>query len=111
MRASDLFGRAVLDRNGDHVGEVHDVRLSVGPGEIGTATRLPVRSLVVGSAAVGTRLGYVHGDVRGPWIIRWVIRLVSRRTREVSWGDVSALSDPLRLDVGRDDLPHPQDRS
>jgi hypothetical protein len=66
MRLSDLLGAEVLDEAGRSAGRVHDVRLvQDGPvvGGFGAALRLD--GLLVGRRAVGARLGYDRGKMKG----------------------------------------------
>ena len=88
MRASELFGLHVFDRDGRHIGDVHDVRVRrkpVGP----VAEVLTVDALVVGPGAVGIRLGYGHGGTKGPWILKQLFRRRSQRLRIVPWDSIA----------------------
>jgi len=73
MRLSEVMGARVTTDDGRHLGRVRDVRLvQDGPtiGEWGASLRL--HELVVGHGSVGARLGYRHGGVRAPWLVRMV---------------------------------------
>ena|SRR5215207_3576772 len=71
MRLSELLDSEVVDRNGKRLGHVHDVQLiQDGPplGTWGNAFRL--EGLIVGPGSIGTRLGIVRPEMRGPWILK-----------------------------------------
>jgi hypothetical protein len=61
--------------------------LLVQDGTIGAHARAALRlhALAVGSRAFGTQLGYAHGTVEGPWLLR---RMLSRSPRLVPWSAV-----------------------
>ena len=105
MRASELFGLHVFDRDGREIGTVHDVRLRREPfGDAGE--RLRIDGFVVGPGAVGLRLGYGHGETKGPWIVKQVFRRRTLHTRFVPWSTVARRSArELHVDVRVTDLP------
>lgn len=90
MRLTDLLGSHVVTEAGEDLGRIHDVRLvQDGPllGDWGAAFR--VHDLVVGRRSYATRLGYDHGRVRGPLLLRFL--LGRRRPRMVPWTAVRAV--------------------
>ncbi|HET9654401.1 MAG TPA: hypothetical protein VFP72_03550 [Kineosporiaceae bacterium] len=90
MRAVQLIGARVVDRDGQVVGTVHDLRLVAGPHAHGLiGYRLD--TLITGTAGVGDRLGYATGDVRGPWPLPWLFSRLARRVLLVPWRDVVAV--------------------
>ena len=109
MRLSDLLDCEVLDRAGRPVGKVHDVRLvQDGPliGTFGAAFR--VEALLAGSASMGVRLGYGHGDVQGPLPIRALFARLARDMAMVRWEDIAAIEPGvIRLNVAGDELNRP----
>ena len=110
MRASDLLGREVVDADGHPIGRVHDLRSTLDRSAIGGARGIPISHLIVGPRWMGGRLGYSHGDVKGPWLLRSTLRLAARRARIIRAEDIGALGLTIRLDVARSALRHPQDQ-
>jgi sporulation protein YlmC with PRC-barrel domain len=99
MRLSDLLESEVVDRNGDRIGHVHDVRLVQDGPPIGTwGAALRLEDLVVGRGSVGTRLGITRPQMKGPWVLKLLFarQRASRvlvpwgRVREVGEGRISA---------------------
>jgi hypothetical protein len=89
MHLSDLVHSRVVDAAGTDIGSVEDVRLvQDGPllAPFGDAFR--VEGLMVGHRRVGTRLGFVRGGLRGPWLLRALFGGLERRARYVEWTDV-----------------------
>ncbi|HEY0644073.1 MAG TPA: PRC-barrel domain-containing protein [Nocardioides sp.] len=76
MRASDVLGRSVVDRTGEEVGIVHDlrVRLPRSPGEAPVVVRL-----VVGPPTLRCRLAHAWGYAQdrehgpGPSLVRLLV--------------------------------------
>jgi hypothetical protein len=92
VRLTELLGSNVVTSDGSGLGRVHDVHLvQDGPvlGEWGAAFR--VHDLVVGTASYGTRLGYRHGGMSRPFLVRLVF--ASRRPRTIPWSAVRSF-DP-----------------
>ena len=109
MRLSDLLGAEVVDEAGGSAGRVHDVRLvQDGPlvGGFGAALRLD--GLIVGRRAVGARLGYERGKMKGPLPVRLVAGWLHHDGRYVEWGRVRAI-EPNRIVISGtvEDLPRP----
>src|SRR6266540_853224 len=95
MRLSDLLESEVIDRNGDRIGHVHDVRLvQDGPpfGNWGAALRL--EGLVVGRGSIGTRLGITRPRMKGPWVLKLLFARQRASRVLVPWSRVR--------DVGED---------
>jgi sporulation protein YlmC with PRC-barrel domain len=83
MLLSDLMGVAVVDTHGHDLGRVHDVLLvQDGPMTSQAVARLRLHALAVGTRSFGSRLGYSHGRVRGPWLLA---RLFGRRADVIPW--------------------------
>ena len=73
-RMTDLLGAEVFGPDGARRGRVKDVVLvQDGPllGQVHHAFRLD--AVVVGRAGLGSRLGYVHGEVERPAVLRWLL--------------------------------------
>jgi sporulation protein YlmC with PRC-barrel domain len=80
-RLGDLLGAPVVLADGTQVGCVDDVRLAGGPG----LQDYVVDGLVVGARGEGALLGYERRQVRGPWLLRALVRGVNRDARYVPW--------------------------
>ncbi len=94
MRLSDLLESEVIDRNGDRIGHVHDVRLvQDGPpfGNWGAALRL--EGLVVGRGSIGTRLGITRPQMKGPWILKLLFARQRSSRVLVPWDRVREIGD------------------
>jgi hypothetical protein len=105
MRASELFGLEVFDRDGEHLGVVHDVRVAREPTNAGAGI-LTLEGLVVGSGSLGVRLGYGHGGTQGPWILTQLFRRRARRIHFVPWPAIERRTrEEVHLRVGVGDLP------
>jgi hypothetical protein len=88
MVLSDVLGTVVRAADGRVLGLVRDVRL-IQDGPIdGTTARLRVDALVVSPHSLGLRLGYHHGGLRSPWLVRTAVRLLNRHVYTVAWTDV-----------------------
>jgi sporulation protein YlmC with PRC-barrel domain len=97
--ASELLGAQVLDRDGEPVGRVDDVRVvQDGPLVEGFGNGLRVSDLVVGPGGIAVRLGYVRHGVRGPALVRALARLLERRGWLVPWDQVGAI-EPGRVEL------------
>ena len=105
MRASDLLGATVFDRDGHEVGVVHDLGLvQDGPmlGTWGSALRL--HTLIVGPASWWVRLGLDRRSTHGPWMLKAMAR-ATHRPWLVPWEAIEQ-HGPERIDlrVRLDDL-------
>jgi sporulation protein YlmC with PRC-barrel domain len=109
MRLTDLLGAEVVDRAGRSPGRVHDVRLvQDGPVLGGFGAALRVDGLVVGRRAVGARLGYEGGRMRGPLLVKLVAGWLRRDGRYVPWDRVEAITeDRIVISGSADDLAQP----
>jgi len=95
MRLSDLLEAEVVDRNGDRIGHVHDVRLVQDGPPLGTwGAALRLEGLVVGRGSIGTRLGITRPQMKGPWILKLLFARQRSSRVLVPW-------DRVR-DVGQD---------
>ena len=99
MRLSDLLDSEVVDRGGERIGHVHDVRLVQDGPPIGTwGAALRLENLVVGRGSIGTRLGITRPQMKGPWVLKLLFsrQRASRvlvpwdRVREVGEDRISA---------------------
>jgi hypothetical protein len=105
MRASELLGLQVYDRDGEHLGAVHDVKVSREPTAAGAGI-LALEGLVVGPGSIGVRLGYGHGETRGPWLLAQIFRRRARRLHFVPWPTIARrTSDEVHLAVRASELP------
>jgi hypothetical protein len=90
MHLSDLLHSRVLDADGAHVGAVEDVRMvQDGPLLLPFGAAFRVEGLMVGRRSIGTRLGYVRGGLRGPWLLRVIFSALERRACYAAWDDVA----------------------
>jgi hypothetical protein len=106
MRLSDLMRCRVVDANGADIGGVADVRMvQDGPMLLPFGNAFRVEGLMVGRHSLATRLGYVRGGVRGPFLLRVVFSALERRARYVAWEDVATVDDStIRLRKARAEL-------
>ena len=90
MRLSELLDRAVVTADGRRLGKVRDVRL-VQDGPIlagGTQAALRVDAVIVSRGWRGVRLGYLRGEVRGPWMLRAIFCRLERKARAIPLRDL-----------------------
>lgn len=99
IRASDLLGTRVVDRDGRSLGRVRDLRLRVD----GDGHR--IEGLVMGRGVIAERLGYAYGEVAGPWLLAVVMRRAARRTRYLDWDAIDELAGG-RVTVRDDGRPY-----
>lgn len=84
MRLSELLDRPVVDAGGRRLGKVRDVRLvQDGPITGGTQAAMRVDAVVVSRGWRGVRLGYLRGEVRGPWLLRTIFGRLERAARTI----------------------------
>ncbi len=106
MQMSDVMGRPVVDAAGTSVGQVSDVRLvQDGPFIEGFGNALRLDAVVVGRGGVASRLGYVRGDVRGPWLLRVLAASLERRAYLIAWSDLQETDTGFTTSQRRADLP------
>ena len=106
MQMSDVMGRPVVDPSGKGVGKVSDVRLvQDGPYIEGFGNSLRLDAVVVGRAGIASRLGYVRGGVRGPWLLRLLAAAIERRAYLISWTDLHETDTGFTTSHSRADLP------
>jgi hypothetical protein len=109
MRLSDLLGAEVLDQAGRSAGRVHDVRLvQDGPVTGGFGAGLRLDGLVVGRRAVGARLGYDRGRMKGPLPVKLLAGWLRHDGRYVQWERIRSI-EPDRIVISGtvEDLPTP----
>jgi sporulation protein YlmC with PRC-barrel domain len=106
MRLTHLLGSEVIDVDGVPVGPVHDVRLAEeSPASRDSGPRLRVTALLLGPTAIGARLGFERGRLRGPWPLDALFRAVHRRMRVAAWDEIAAIEHGrIRLRVPKRDL-------
>jgi hypothetical protein len=107
MRLSDLLHCRVLDRDGQDMGSVDDVRLvQDAPVNAGFDAGLRLDGLVVGRGGLGIRLGYHRAGVRAPWVLRRLFTRLEHRAHFVKFEDVEGWDDGVvRLRVGQAEVP------
>jgi sporulation protein YlmC with PRC-barrel domain len=94
MRLSDLLEAEVVDRNGDRIGHVHDVRLVQDGSPLGTwGAALRLEALVVGRGSVGTRLGITRPKMKGPWILKLLFARQRASRVVVPWNRVREVAE------------------
>ena len=109
MRLTDLLGAEVVDEAGRSAGRVHDVRLvQDGPLVGGFGAALRVDGLIVGRRAVGARLGFERGRMRGPLPVKLLAGWLHHDGRYVEWARIERI-EPGRILISgaADDLPQP----
>jgi sporulation protein YlmC with PRC-barrel domain len=99
MRLSELIGREVVTVDGESLGVVHDALLvQDGPILRGTQAAFRLHALAVGRRAWGTQLGFRHGGVDRPWLLK---KLLGRAPTMVQWTAVTGLGDRIVVDLAR----------
>ncbi len=94
MRLSDLLDSEVVDRDGERIGHVHDVRLVQDGPPIGTwGAALRLENLVVGRGSIGTRLGITRPQMKGPWVLKLVFSRQRASRVLVPWGRVREVGE------------------
>jgi hypothetical protein len=89
MQMSEVMGVPVVDAGGTHLGKVTDIRLvQDGPYLEGFGNALRVDAVVVGRGGLASRLGYVRGGVRGPWLLRVLAAVLEGRAFLVPWTEI-----------------------
>jgi sporulation protein YlmC with PRC-barrel domain len=93
MRLSDLLHSAVVDTAGKAYGSVDDVRLIQDGPMQGASASFRVEGLVIGRGALGVRLGFHRGKVKGPWPLKVLFTRLESRARYVPWEQVTSYDD------------------
>ena len=102
MRLSELLDRVVVTADGRSLGKVRDVRL-VQDGPIlagGTQAALRVDAVIVSKGWRGVRLGYLRGEVRGPWLLRAIFGRLERGAHAIPLRDLEWDDQQPRLRLG-----------
>jgi hypothetical protein len=110
VRASDLLRYRVRTADGVDLGRVTDFRaIQDGPVVAGTQRAFRVDRLVVGRGGLADRLGYLRGEIAGPWLVRTVMRRFERRAHLVRIVDIDRWDDDRHRLVLRPDavIEHP----
>jgi hypothetical protein len=99
MLLSELVGTQVTSTDGEALGRVHDVLLvQDGPMGANGQAGLRLHALAVGKRSFGAQLGYAQDTVRGPWLLRVLLR---RPPRLVPWSAVVERNDErILVDAG-----------
>ena len=107
MRLTDLLGSRVIDVEGKDAGFVTDVRLvQDGPilGSFGAAFR--VHGLVIGRTTIAAHMGFERRNVRGPWLLKRLFKLIQGTPHYALWEEVRSIEGHLvRLRIGLRDMP------
>ena len=105
MRLSELLDRVVVTADGRRLGKVRDVRL-VQDGPIlagGTQAALRVDAVIVSRGWRGVRLGYLRGEVRGPWLLWSIFGGLERAARAIPLRDLVWDDEEPRLRLRADE--------
>lgn len=85
MRISELLGSGVVDEHGQHVGRIHDVRLTLAREGPDRQISLEVKGLVVGPSGPLARAahawGYAEGRAQGPLLLKALTKSAVRDSR------------------------------
>ncbi|GAB20334.1 hypothetical protein GOEFS_110_00630 [Gordonia effusa NBRC 100432] len=110
MISSDLVG-ASARCDGVAVGFVSDLRIELN--DEFCAAGLPVVGVVISPRVRSTFLGYERTEMKGPWMVKQLLRFMHRDSFFVDWSDVAGVdaaarilklrSDFRRRDVALDD--------
>ena len=105
MRLNELLGRSVLDRHGERIGGVADVRL-VQDGPLpagGSQAALRVDGLIVVERHVTQLFGYERHV--GPALLRAIVQSRLGGVWYLPWGDIARITDDaVEVTHGRDEL-------
>src|ERR1043166_6606163 len=106
MRLTDLLGSDVVDSRGRKIAAVTDVRrVQDGPllGEIGSAFR--AHGLVMGRASIGAHMGFERRNVRGPWLLKRIFRIIQGTPLYAEWELIRSIEPHrVRLKVRGEEL-------
>jgi hypothetical protein len=111
VQMSEVMGTRVSDADGVSLGQVTDIKLvQDGPYVEGFGNALRVDALVVGRGGIGSRLGYVRGGVRGPWLLAKLATTLEGRAHLIQWSDLDrTASGDFTARRRRADLPRLRD--
>ena len=100
MKASDLIGAQVFDREGEKLGRLFDIEASrTGPlVSEAEGNALQISGLLVGSRAFLLRLGFGRSNIKGPYGFGWFARKAPGY--RVRWEDIAAIEGD-RILLGR----------
>jgi hypothetical protein len=103
MRASDLLGVQVYDRDGVHIGAIRDLHLEAESAPVGDSGRPAYRVTAVecGPIGIAHRLGYGHRAVNGPWPLDVLLARATTHSWMVGWHQIATL-DMKRITLGVD---------
>jgi len=88
FRLGQLLGAEVRGPGGELIGVVEDVRLRVdGPPQGPGMARLRVSALVVAPRRHVRLWGYERRPDIGPWLLRVIVRALSRGAHALDWDD------------------------
>ncbi|TCC24736.1 PRC-barrel domain-containing protein [Kribbella speibonae] len=92
MRLNDLLGRRVVDRDGDDIGGVADVRLvQDGPLLPSMQSALRIDGLIVVEHHATRLFGYERHV--GPALLRWLVHRRLGEVRYLPWQEIEQISD------------------
>jgi hypothetical protein len=98
MRASEVLGLEVVAGDGRRLGKVLDLRLVQDGPLMGAYAALRVESLVVGHHSVASHRGYDRSSVGGPWVVRALVRMLTRTNRCLPWEDARVEAGVVRTE-------------
>lgn len=92
MRLNDLLGRRVIDRDGDDIGGVADVRLvQDGPLLPSMQSALRIDGLIVVEHHATRLFGYERHV--GPALLRWLVHRRLGEVRYLPWQEIEQITD------------------
>jgi len=98
MRISDLLASEVRRADGTLVGRVREVRIvQDGPTVGRLQAGFRVDALLVGKGALGVRLGYHAGHVRGPWLLNALFGRGKHHLVDVFVTEIDSWDDEHRI--------------
>ena len=101
MRLSEILGAEVVDTDGQVLGRAHDVRLiQDGPMVSDVMNSFRVVGVIVSPHSIGSRLGIDRGGVKGPWLLKFLVSRLQRKSRVIDWDDVRSVAND-RIVIGR----------
>jgi hypothetical protein len=108
MRASDLIGQRVIDRDGTPVGIVTDLRCVLDSSFHSGQPTPRLDALVVSGRRLGSVLGYDRRGQQGPWLVRIIVRHLHRKLRVVPWNavqpDMGSTEPAIRLRIRANEI-------